>query len=134
MQPSKFDGPSLFMSIPNLAKYFHDSNYQIKRNADNLLRQNQANGLHELLMEQISRSETLMQDNALMQRSLYKYETTLAELDVILSSEQRDAQVLELKKLVENQLKQIMSMQKSETDFNRLNSHSPQKPQLHLER
>ena len=41
-------------------------------------------------MEQISRSETLMQDNALMQRSLYKYETTLAELDVVLRSEQRD--------------------------------------------
>lgn len=85
-------------------------------------------------MEQISRSETLMQDNALMQRSLYKYETTLAELDVILRNEQRDAQVFELKKLVENQLKQIVSMQKSEADFNRHSSHSPQKPQLHLER
>lgn len=61
-------------------------------------------------MEQISRSETLMQDNALMQRSLYKYETTLAELDVILRNEQRDSQVYELKKLVENQLKQIVSL------------------------
>ena len=105
VQPSKFDGPSSLMSGQNLSKNFHDSNYQIKRNADNLLRQNQANGLHELLMEQISRSETLMQDNALMQRSLYKYETTLAELDVILRNEQRDSQVYELKKLVENQLK-----------------------------
>ena len=73
-----------------MSKNFHDSNYQIKRNADNLLRQNHASALHELLMEQISRSETLMQDNALMQRSLYKYETTLAELDVILRGEQRD--------------------------------------------
>ena len=63
-------------------------------------------------MEQISRSETLMQDNALMQRSLYKYETTLAELDVILRGEQRDQAILELKKLVENQLKQIVSLQK----------------------
>ena len=95
-----------------LSKNFHDSNYQIKRNADNLLRQNHASGLHELLMEQISRSETLMQDNALMQRSLYKYETTLAELDVILRSEQRDQAIFELKKLVENQLKQIVNLQK----------------------
>lgn len=62
-------------------------------------------------MEQISRSETLMQDNALMQRSLYKYETTLAELDVILRGEQRDQAIFELKKLVENQLKQIVSLQ-----------------------
>lgn len=31
-----------------------------------------------------------MCDNALMQRSLYKYETTLAELDIILRNEARD--------------------------------------------
>ena len=46
-----------------------------------------------------------MQDNALMQRQQYKYETTLAELDAILRADQRDKQVYELKKLVENQLK-----------------------------
>ena len=40
----------------------------------------------------------------------------MAELDVILRSDQRDKQVFELKKLVENQLKQIVSLQKeSET-------------------
>ena len=83
----------------------HDSNYQIKRNADNMLRQNHASGLHELLCEQITKSETLMQDNALMQRSLYKYETTLAELDVILRNEARDQVIYDLKKLVESQLK-----------------------------
>lgn len=44
----------------------HDSNYQIKRSADNMLRQNHCSGLHELLLDQITRSETLMQDNALM--------------------------------------------------------------------
>jgi len=53
-----------------------------------------------------------MQDNALMQRSLYKYETTLAELDVILRNEARDQVIYDLKKLVENQLKQIITLQK----------------------
>jgi len=43
-----------------------------------------------------------MNDNALMQRQLYKYETTLAELDVILRSEKRDQQVFELKKMIES--------------------------------
>ena len=31
-----------------------------------------------------------MGDNALMQRQLYKYETTLAELDVILRNDKKD--------------------------------------------
>lgn len=53
-----------------------------------------------------------MQDNALMQRSLYKYETTLAELDIILRNEARDQVIYDLKKLVENQLKQIVGLQK----------------------
>jgi hypothetical protein len=53
-----------------------------------------------------------MQDNALMQRSLYKYETTLAELDIILRNEARDQVIYELKKLVESQLKQIVTLQK----------------------
>ena len=53
-----------------------------------------------------------MNDNALMQRQLYKYETTLAELDVILRGDKRDQTVFELKKLVESQLKQIVILQK----------------------
>ena len=93
-------------------KSSHDSNYQIKRNADSMLRQNHTSGIHELLMEQITRSETLMNENAIMQRQLYKYETTLAEFDVILRSDKRDQQVFELKKLVESQLKQIIQLQK----------------------
>lgn len=36
------------------------------RQADNLLRQNRASGLHELLLEQLKRSESLMSDNALL--------------------------------------------------------------------
>ena len=67
-----------------------------------MLRQNHASGIHELLMEQITRSETLMNENAIMTRQLYKYETTLAEFDVILRADKRDQQVLELKKLVES--------------------------------
>ena len=70
-----------------------------------MLRTNHTSGLHDLLLEQVNRSETLMNDNALMQRQLYKYETTLAELDVILRSEKRDQQVFELKKMIEGQLK-----------------------------
>ena len=66
-----------------------------------MLRTNHTSGLHDLLLEQVNRSETLMNDNALMQRQLYKYETTLAELDVILRSEKRDQQVFELKKIIE---------------------------------
>ena len=77
-----------------------------------MLRQNHSSGLHELLLDQITKTETLMQDNALMQRSLYKYETTLAELDVILRNEARDQVIYDLKKLVENQLKQIVNLQK----------------------
>ena len=77
-----------------------------------MLRTNHASGLHDLLLEQVNRSETLMNDNALMQRQLYKYETTLAELDVILRSEKRDQQVFELKKMIEGQLKQIVVLQK----------------------
>ena len=65
-------------------------------------------------MEQISRSETLMQDNALMQRSLYKYETTLAELDVILRGEQRDQAIFELKKLVENRQTKVLQNKSSD--------------------
>ena len=51
-----------------------------------------------------------MADNELMQRQLYKYETTLAELDVILRSDKREQTNYELKKLVENQLKQIIAL------------------------
>lgn len=95
-----------------LPKSASETNFQVRRSADQLLRTGHTNGLHDLLLEQVSRSETLMNDNALMQRQLYKYETTLAELDVILRSEKRDQQVFELKKIIESQLKQIVVLQK----------------------
>ena len=102
-----------------------ENTYMIKRNADNMLRQNHTTGLHELVLEQISRIEALMQDNALMQRQQYKYETTLSELDVILRNDQRDKQVFELKKLVENQLKQIVNLQR-EAETTRTLNHPAQ--------
>ena len=90
----------------------NESTNQVRRNADQMLRQCHTSGLHDLALEQLSRTETLMNDNALMQRQLYKYETTLSELDVILRGEKRDQTVFELKKLVESQLKQIVVLQK----------------------
>jgi len=42
-----------------------------------------------------------MNDNSLMQRQLYKYDTTLAELDMILRGDKKDQSIFELKKLVE---------------------------------
>lgn len=67
-----------------------------------------------------------MCDNALMQRSLYKYETTLAELDIILRNEARDQVIYDLKKLVESQLKQIVNLQKDvETARCNVNTFEP---------
>ena len=53
-----------------------------------------------------------MNDNALLQRQLYKYETTMSELDVVIRSEHKDQAIFELKKMVESQLKQIVALQK----------------------
>lgn len=57
------------------------------------------------------RSETLMNEKVLMQRRLYTYEVTLAELDKSIKSEKRSKTIYELKKLVETQLKQILELQ-----------------------
>ena len=111
-QRQRSHSPPQRQSANGVGKASHDTNYQIKRSADHMLRQNHCTGLHELLLEQVTRSETLMSDNALMQRQLYKYETTLAELDVILRGDKRDQSIFELKKLVESQLKQIVILQK----------------------
>ena len=46
-----------------------------------------------------------------MQRRLYTYEVTLAELDKSIKSEKRSKTIYELKKLVETQLKQILELQ-----------------------
>lgn len=53
-----------------------------------------------------------MQDNALMQKTLYKYETTLSEMDIIFRSDDNSGIIFDLKKLAETQLKEIISLQK----------------------
>lgn len=52
-----------------------------------------------------------MNEKVLMQRRLYTYEVTLAELDKSIKSEKRSKTIYELKKLVETQLKQILELQ-----------------------
>ena len=42
-----------------------------------------------------------MQDNALLQRTLYKYESTLSELDDVLRDAQNADVILDLKKIAE---------------------------------
>ena len=53
-----------------------------------------------------------MQDNALLQRTLYKYESTLTEMDIIFRSDERDSIIYDLKKLTEKQLKESIALQK----------------------
>jgi hypothetical protein len=53
-----------------------------------------------------------MQDNALLQRTLYKYETTLAELDSVLRENKNSDVIMELKKITDRQLKEIVLLQK----------------------
>ncbi|CDW75884.1 UNKNOWN [Stylonychia lemnae] len=90
----------------------HDQNYQMKRTADNLLRNGQINQLYEHLLQQVSKSESLMQDNAILQRTLHKYETTLSELDSVLRETENGDIVLDLKRIAEKQLKEIVSLQR----------------------
>lgn len=52
-------------------------------------------------MQQVSKAESLMQDNAILQRTLYKYETTIAELDNVLRDTPNSDLILELKRIAE---------------------------------
>ena len=63
---SSADRYSINASRQSAGGNVHDTNYQIKRHADGLLRQGQTNGLYELLLQQVTRCETLMADNALL--------------------------------------------------------------------
>ena len=51
-----------------------------------------------------------MQDNALLQKALYKYETTLQEMDAIFRSDERDSVIFDLKRLIEAQLKELVKL------------------------
>ncbi len=91
---------------------FQDSS-AIRRTADQLLSQGHAQPIYELLAQQLNKSEALMQDNALLQRSIYKYETTFAEMDnAFRCDDQKDQVILELKQLTEKQLSEIVGMQR----------------------
>jgi hypothetical protein len=51
-----------------------------------------------------------MQDNAILQRTLHKYESTLSELDGVLREADNGNVILDLKRIAENQLKEIVSL------------------------
>lgn len=53
-----------------------------------------------------------MQDNALLQKAIYKYETTLQEMDAIFRSDERDSVIFDLKRLIEVQLKELVKLQR----------------------
>mmetsp|Transcript_9740 Transcript_9740/g.9488 ORF Transcript_9740/g.9488 Transcript_9740/m.9488 type:complete len:152 (+) Transcript_9740:1686-2141(+) len=89
----------------------HDQNYHIKRTADNFLRTGQMEGLHDLLLQQISKSEALVQQNGMLSKNILQFEGALQELDDIYrESERKNSNEFDLKKLVEKQLKEIMNL------------------------
>lgn len=53
-----------------------------------------------------------MQDNAILQRQIHKYESTLSELDEVLRETENGNVILDLKRIAENQLKEIVSLQR----------------------
>jgi len=89
-----------------------DTNYQAKRTADNCLKSGQITQMHEMLLAQISKSESLMQDHAILQRTLYKYEQTLADLDSAFRNTNSGDMVSDLKRITEKQLKEIVMLQR----------------------
>ena len=61
---------------------------------------------------EISKSESIMQDNAILQRTLYKYEQTIADFDSVLRGSRGGDMAMDLKKIAEKQLKEIVMLQK----------------------
>jgi hypothetical protein len=53
-----------------------------------------------------------MQDNAILQRTLYKYEQTLNDLDSVFRGSHGNDVILDLKRITEKQLKEIVMLQK----------------------
>lgn len=62
-----------------------------------------------MLIEAVSRTDVLMSDNALLQRQMYKYESGAAEVGDPLKCGKAE---LELKRLCEQQSKQIVHLQR----------------------
>jgi hypothetical protein len=63
---SAYQEKSVTKPVNNSSSNLHDNNYQIKRQADNMLRSGRAQDLHQMIMQQVTRCESLMQDNALL--------------------------------------------------------------------
>ncbi len=87
-------------------------NYQIKRAADNVLSGGDPEQLYALLSDQFSRTDALMQDNALLQRAVHKYESTYAELDSIFRQDDRDRMICDLRRLADKQVNDIVNLQR----------------------
>ncbi len=68
-----------------------------------------------------------MQDNAILQRTLYKYEQTLNDLDSAFRGAQGNDVILDLKRITEKQLKEIVMLQK-EIEIVKFNSNGIASP------
>lgn len=88
-------------------KIVSESSYSVKRNADEMLRQNHTSGIYKLLCEKIQHSEILMNENAHLKRTIYKYEVSLSEVN---SALRKPISESELKKIISTQTKQIVSL------------------------
>ena len=88
-------------------KNVNESSYRMKRNADEMLRQNHASALHKLLCDKIQHSEVLMQENSHLQRTIKAYEASLSEVDC---ASRKSSSEAELKKIIGTQTKQIVTL------------------------
>ena len=68
-----------------------------------------------------------MQDNAILQRTLYKYEQTLSDLDSVFRGAHGSDVILELKRVTEKQLKEIVKLQ-NEVEIVKYNSGASSTP------
>lgn len=51
-----------------------------------------------------------MQDHGILQRTLYKYEATISDFDAALRGSHNGDKILDLKKIAEKQLKEIVML------------------------
>ena len=64
------------------------------------------------MMRIVSKSESVMQDHTILQRTLYKYEQTLTDLDGVLRGNNSSNEMIKnLKRIAEKQLKEIVMLQ-----------------------
>ena len=58
-----------------------------------------------------------------MQRTLFKYESTLNELDIVFKNNDREAVMYDLKKLCDAQMKEILILQRELDSLSKQGSH-----------